>query len=144
MKFKNVRAESEWSSGFLLPITTAVVVDCELFLEGRGLEPTLTSVHRTPDENDALYGSHGDHLYGPHVLWHAADIRSWDLPGPVTLELLDHVNSQWIYDPKRPSMSVLIFEGARPSGSSAPHLHAQALPGVTIRKLLSQEQPVKV
>src|ERR1700730_2549382 len=137
MLFKNDRISVEWSGGKLYPVVAVIVNECATFLADRKLEPTITCIYRSSQENDALYDSDGTHLYGPHVLWHAVDLRSWDLPGPVVLEMLDTINKSWIYDKIRPNMRVALFEGARLSGSSAPHVHLQALPGATIRASVS-------
>ena len=109
-----------------------VALDAITYAEGRGWDPVLTCVLRTAAENDVLYGGHGDHVTGVHVVGRGVDIRTFDVDQAVVRTVAAYVNSEWIYDPERPVMRCAIIEGEGP-GSSGPHMHLQSHPSTVPR-----------
>lgn len=142
MKFPNDRITSEWFR--LIPEVQRIAREADAYLENLGNELFVTSIYRTPRENDDLYGGRGDHLYGPHVLYHALDARSHDLASGWKESLEAFLASRWIYDGRRPLMKVMFLESARDVGSTAEHFHFQALPDITGPRLFVDEAPLSV
>jgi hypothetical protein len=92
----------------------------------------LTCIHRSPAENDALYGGKGDHLSGVHVSWRGVDVRTMGVDPSAVLDVTTATNDSWIYDPAREGMKVALLEGGRDVGSSGPHLHFQIVQDATV------------
>lgn len=136
VKFLTERTSQEWWR--LHPMVQQFVREADAFLGNAGHEAIITCIWRSHQENDELYGGHGDHLYGPHVFFHAADLRTRDLEASLRDSLADFLIDRWIYDRARPKMVVALLEGGPAdeslvsAGSTGPHLHLQALPGVTM------------
>ena len=133
MLFASQRQKEEMGSGNLHLLAIAILREIEMWVYERTGETLLvTSIHRTPAENDALYGGRGDHLVGPHVLWRAVDFRSREIPALDVARLLDYTNTRWVYDLKQPKLDCLIHEVARDLGSTGEHLHLSVRPGATM------------
>ena len=127
--FASARIAQEWASGKLAPLLAVIVNGAiEMGATFNSWVPTLTCIYRTPEENDALYGGHGDHLTGVHVLWRGVDMRIFDAPFRAVGTLTDWANANWIYDPARRSLRVCLLEGRVVDESSGPHLHFQVSP----------------
>jgi hypothetical protein len=133
VKFKYPSLEAQWYR--LIPEVQTIVREADVFLQNAGTEVILTNIYRSPHQNDELYGGKGDHLYGPHVLYHAADVRSWHLDDDLKLALFRFIDSRWLYDRKRPTKSVILLEGGADPGSTGEHFHFQALPSVTMPRV---------
>lgn len=131
MQFKSGRIEEEWlSEGLQGPKSVSPLLRYLLnAFEGYTValydwEPLVTCLIRTPEENDVLYGGHGDHLNGVHVEGRGADVRIFDESREAVSAAVDWLNQRWVYDPDRPEKKVALMEGCG-AGSSAPHLHLQ-------------------
>jgi hypothetical protein len=120
--FANARISREWE--LVNPLLRKIVLEATEYAAWLGWQLLLTCLVRTSLENDALYGGHGDHLTGVHVIGNGADVRTRDQKPSVVAQVASYVNSRWVYDPTRPQMVVALNEGAG-VGSSAVHLHVQ-------------------
>lgn len=76
------------------------------------IEPVITSLFREGDK-----GVHGD--------WRGADFRSHDLTNKQATELVEWINSIFIYDPARPELKTALLHG---EGTNE-HIHVQVLWG---------------
>jgi hypothetical protein len=83
----------------------------------------VTCIFRTKEEDAVLEGS------GIHTAWRGLDVRTRDISRDAVQDLTDHINDQWVYDPRRPTLVVLY---SRPHGSG-PHAHFQVHPNTTRR-----------
>lgn len=129
MFFKSDRVNAEWHSDDLNAILRQIVSEAASYASARhDWEFFLTCIHRTPMENDVLYGGNGDHLDGVHVEWRGVDVRTWGIDPGAVLDVATFVNDRWRYDPSRPGMNVALIEGDGAAGSSARHLHLQVSP----------------
>jgi hypothetical protein len=136
LAFKDLRTAGEWQDERLDATVRRIVLDAEDLAHGVGWETvTLTSIHRTPEENDALYGGKGDHLDGVHVEWRGVDIRTSDIHPLDLIHVQNGINALWLYDPERPALMCAVIEGDGIAvGSSAPHLHCQSHPNTVLRE----------
>jgi hypothetical protein len=132
--FKTDRIRAEWNGAALDhvlvgPLLKRVVYDaCDFLAKTHDLSATITSLLRTPAENDALYGGDGKHLVGVHVAGRGADLR-WPETSEIAMQLSEHLNTKWVYDPERRYYQVCVLEGGAPgSGSSGRHVHVQVHP----------------
>ena len=55
------------------------------------------------------------------------DLRSWIYPNPQ--DIVDRVNSKWIYDPDRPDMKCAVLHATK---SGALHIHLQVHPNTEV------------
>lgn len=125
MNFATVRIENEWQDKRLHPLLRVLVQEAQEYAQSRwGWRFFVTCIFRTKEEDDALEGT------GIHTAWRAIDIRTRNIDRDAVQDLTDHINDNWIYDPKRPSLVVLY---AKPHGSG-PHAHFQVHPN-TMRRM---------
>jgi hypothetical protein len=128
LQFKSDRVAAEWSSVALNQLLKGIVMLADEYALTAHTWPFfITCVYRTPAENDACYGGHGDHLSGVHVEWRGVDVRTRDQDPSAVMDVTTWVNDRWSYDPTRPGMKVCLNEGEGP-GSTGNHLHFQVHP----------------
>lgn len=134
MRFKTERIGVEWNSGQVNPLLHAIVLKAaDRAAQRWNWDFVLTCIYRSPDENDALYGSSGRHRTGVHVLWRAVDIRTRDADPSAVLDITTYINDRYEYDPGREGMHVALPEGGGMLGSTAAHLHLQVSPETRLR-----------
>lgn len=127
--FASERIAAEWENPALSPLLKQIVQAAVAY--GQAVfdwTPLVTCIYRTPDENDAIYGGHGDHLMGVHVVWRGVDVRTRGAPIDAPRLTCAWASAKWIYDPKRPAMQVAFLEGTVKDASSGPHAHFQVSP----------------
>ena len=135
MLFKSDRIAAEWADPLLnQKLKSIVTAAAERALQRWDWEFFITCIHRTPEENDALYGGRGDHLTGVHVVWRGVDVRTRGVDPSAVLDITTNVNDSWLYDSAREGMLVALPEGGKDFGSSGAHLHFQVSP-VTIERV---------
>ena len=91
----------------------------------------FTSIGRTAEENEEI----GGHKFSPHVSaprWRAADVRNRTLNDAQKAEIVQKVNARFVYDPKRPFLSVLLNND---KWGTADHFHFQTHHNTTRRDL---------
>lgn len=116
IKFASERVEREWNDQHLAKRVKEIVNDASSYAEQRwGWDFTITSIHRTQAEDDALQGS------GIHVDWRAVDVRTRDQSDAAVVDVTRYINRKWVYDPNRPNLKVCFSE---PHGTG-PHAHYQ-------------------
>lgn len=131
IQFKSDRISKEWHSTTIDPLLKEIVSSAADQAFDVGWMPfLLTCCHRTPEENDALYGGHGDHLEGVHVRWRGVDVSIHDVDPHAMRAVVDSINAEWQYDLERPHLLVALLEGSYPT---VPHLHLQTCPSTTKR-----------
>lgn len=137
MRFRDAKAESDWNGLGIHPLLRKVVFEVAVYaLSAHKWDILWTCFQRTAEENDALYGGHGDHLTGVHVVvpCRGGDGRTQGIDPSVVQDVVVWTNRRWCYDRLRPSMQVALFEGDAPgAGSSASHLHLQVYPSTALR-----------
>jgi hypothetical protein len=104
----------------LAPRMAEVLDDAVTFAARLGWTITITSVYRTPREDELLGGSR-IHCQAPH---RAVDIRTRDVDDRLVADLDRHLDDGWVYCPDRPKLTVSY--GAK--HGSGPHLHLQVSP----------------
>lgn len=116
MIFVSPRLESEWTDPRLWLMVKQMVEQAAAYaLAQYGWEFTITSIHRTPEEDAALDAS------GVHVAWRAIDVRTRDVPEAQVKDVGRWINERYWYDPKRLALQCAVW---KPHGSG-PHLHLQ-------------------
>lgn len=140
MRFVSDRVRSEWYSSVLFSNQLRGIVEdaSDFAYELWQWEFVVTCILRTPEENDALYGHHSDHLDGVHVHGRGLDVRTRNVDSDAIKGVAGYINSKYIYDPNRPLKCVCLIEEAG-IGSSAPHMHFQNHPN-TITRLWDGEE----
>ena len=117
--FKSFRQEQEWDSKKLDQRLTAIFLQASRHaFDTYGWIFCVTDIYRTPEEDRELGG------HGVHPAWRAIDVRTKDRPGSDVKGIADWINSQWIYDPDRPSMLVAYVH----DNGNGTHLHIQIHP----------------
>lgn len=137
MKYGSLRIASEWIEGKLEPALRALAEEAQdLAWSLYQWEFYLTSILRTPAENDALYvarGFHpGTHTDGVHVRGRGIDIRTRDVDPEAVEGLAGFLNERYVYDPDRPHLLVALMEDGITAGSGR-HLHLQISPNTKNR-----------
>lgn len=94
-----------------------VFEDAVVFAAKLGWTLQITSIYRTPREDELLGGSRV-HCQAPH---RAIDVRTRDIDPKFVADLDRHLDESWVYDPGRPKLTVSY--GAK--HGSGPHLHLQ-------------------
>jgi hypothetical protein len=116
MKFASTRIEAEWNDPRLSRKVKEIVTEAaEYARQNWQWEFTITSIFRTPQEDAALHAS------GIHVDWRAVDVRTRGRSQQAIMDVTNHLNNRWVYDPTRPNLKVCFSE---PHGSG-PHAHYQ-------------------
>lgn len=136
MKFASLKQAEEFQRG-ISPFLAAILEDADEFARVlHGWELYITSLLRTPEENDALYVARGHakgtHRNGVHVDGRGGDIRTRDVSDYSVKGLAGYLNSKYQYDPERPKMKVAVIEDGITAGS-AKHLHCQVHPRTAMR-----------
>ena len=120
MKHKDKRTEAEW--WVIRPHLRLILCDADLWCERRGVLFILTGLIRSGYEQWAMWKKgisnyeHSVHEYG------RGGDASQLLQSELNPQLLDYINSKYIYDPKRPNLKTAIWHGG-----TAMHLHFQTL-----------------
>ena len=124
--FASIRQEQEWDDPRLFPLLKEIIEDfAEFATLYHGWIPRITSIFRTPEENEAAEAK-----TTIHCAWRAADVRTKDVPQEAVDDVGKYINKKWIYDPKRPHLPVAYWA---PHGSG-PHIHVQAHQNTKLRE----------
>jgi hypothetical protein len=124
IRFVSGDLEDQWDSkvGHGVPLhykLISLVLDfCEYAYSAHGWLPEVTSIVRTPDQDDDLGGS------GIHPTGRALDIRTRNVPQRVVADCKAYIDKLWKYDKARPKMSCCYI---KPHGNG-PHAHLQVHP----------------
>lgn len=117
LTFASLRQEQEWDDPRLPLELRAIVTEAANFaFVSWGWLVCITSIFRTPAENIAAEAK-----TTIHCVWRAVDVRTRDAEQDWIDKLTAYVNSQWAYDPQRPTLPVAY---SAPHGDG-PHLHLQ-------------------
>lgn len=98
------------------PILIEMTLEVVREIRDCGVIPTITSAFREGDLR-------------VHGFYRGVDFRSWELTKQHCDIIVGIINKKYVYDPNRPSKSVLIFHDS----GRGPHLHLQSHPN-TFRK----------
>lgn len=122
--FASYRVRAEWENGPLHPLLRVVFGEMADYTVLRWQwMPFVTCIYRTKAEDDELEGT------GVHSAWRALDVRTKDVDRDAVEDAVEHLNAEWVYDPRRLRLSVAY---AKPHGSG-PHLHLQVHPSTRRR-----------
>src|SRR3990167_2463640 len=117
IQFKTHRQEAEWKK--LTPKTREVALYASnMMVRVWGYTPMITSVYRTPQEQDALVKQGLGVKNSAHCFYRAVDFRWKDHPKTDGLVLADAINGKYPRKDKRPT-AILHGENERQ------HLHIQ-------------------
>ena len=124
IKFKTRRIREEWQelhtkNFMLVSVVMAIAVFCRLEF-GKSL--VMTSIYRTAKEQKALAvrGGQGSSGLSTHCFWRAVDFRSWIFTKEEIEQIIEFINSSYIYDPERPDLKVVFYHNDSPK-----HFHIQ-------------------
>lgn len=124
ISFRDSRSRAEWLSGNIDPDLAAIFLKAARYANAvLKFQPLITSIFRSKTEDFNLDGT------GVHCAWRAIDIYADSWIDTRAAAVADFINTRYIYDPSRPTMSVALF---KPHGSG-PHVHFQVHPHTSER-----------